>query len=388
MLRPVTISTAACAALLLCGACMPWRRDRVAPAQSARVARARADIALAAGEGDVEAVLRYLAPGSRLVVGSDSFDLREAVARFGGQLRPGAAPELYFEPRRLRQCDRWLYESGGRLGLTAFAPGEVPAGRRYRYAMAWTVDSAGAPLVESVALIRTWYRGHPRIAGCRPTAAELLEQRRIGLVVMPGAGAVGFGGAQGGIEGTMRDRALVPGRYGAWAGYPEAGTSSSAVVGAWYRATDHLRIEAVGATATTTTTTSGVDTVGFTAVGIDLRQRWVAAAAAYDWNFLRVGIGPAFMREAWRVSSDSILTDPSGAPAGVLHVADATAQQGRVGLFTHAALTVPFSGHLFAELRGYVLWLPGTSSPPAFGFASTRAPARTAGFGAALGVAF
>jgi hypothetical protein len=382
MPAPVTL-----AILLLSSGCVPWRRDRIAPAQSAGVAQARADIALAAGSGDVDAILRHLAPGARLVLGADTFDLREAVRRFGGRLTPGTTPELYFEPRRLRQCEQWLYESGGRLGLVMFAAGEPPAARRYRYAIAWITDSASTPLIETVALVRTWYADVPRIAGCRPTASDQLERRRLGVVIMPGPGIAALGGAQDGIERTMRDRSLEPGAQPARAGYPEPGTSSATVVGAWYRASRRLRLEITGAT-TTTMNTFGVDTAGFMAVGMNLQRVWVAASAAYDRGNLRVGAGPAFLREAWAVRSDSLLTDPSGAPAGVLHLSDASIARNHVGLFTQAVLTVPFSGRLFAELRGYVLWLPASSSPPALGYAPSTVTSRGAGLGVALGVAF
>ncbi len=374
---------------LLLSACVLGRSSRVSPTRAAAVAEARGALARAANDRDLDAFLRRLAPGATLVIGRDTFDLRAAAVRLHADLASADSTRLWLAPRRLRQCDQWIIESGGQVGMNVARPGSQPSRSLYRYALAWTTDSAGNPQVRSLALVPGDFGGQPpRVEGCRPSAKERFAPRRAGLALLPGTG-FSHGGALGSIEEGLRNRQMDPRLYGDAAGYPAPGQTSPPLAAAWVRAWHRWWLETVTALGTTTTTTSAADRNAGSLVGTRFQQKWTAVLASAHWRELRIGAGPAYVREAWHVSVDSFALDTATSVVeAVTHVANAGSTRDRVGLYAQAAFLVPLTDRAYVELRGYVL-SPGRSlSPRAFNTPSLRVNARSGGLGVTLGIAF
>lgn len=374
---------------VLTAACVPGRPAPVSPVQSSAVAEARAALAVAAGDQDLNAFVAHLAPGATLIMGTDTLDLRTAVTRLHEQLSADAVAELWFADSRLRQCDRWVFESGGRLGVNIFRTGAAPLSQRYRYVIAWETDAAGHALVRSVAAISSGDAGQPRIPGCRPTARELHTQWRVGITLAPGSGYATVN-ALGDLESAVRMRAQIPRLFAAEAAYPAAGQSSLAgLASVWVRVAPRLSLEAVVPLGTHTTNTSSADTLGATVSSMRLEQRWTAIAASWRWGDVRIGAGPLLVRERWSVATDELSYDRVTAIATIGNrVGAATSSRTRTGLYSHAAFLVPVTGHMYAEIRGYLTALAPSASPGVPGAPPTRTSTSGGGIAVALGTAF
>lgn len=373
------------AATLLLTSCARFRGPRVSPADASAVAAARAAIVRAAQAHDLDALLRHVAPGARLIIGADTLDLRAMATTVSRGLEPGAATRVWMAGSRLRPCDRWVYETGGELGYGAAATRGPQAGQRYLYALTWTTDAAGNPLVQTAALVKGDY-GLPSIEGCRPTAKDLFERRRAGIALMAGAGVV-YSGTAGAVESGMRLRGVTPEPSGPVAGFQRRGTVTAPVlVAAWVDLTPRIALEAVATLATSSSSAFGLDSAAALAVGSRLDQRWAAVLALVRWADVYVGAGPAFVREAWHVSVERIHVDPATANVTLgAHLADGGNTLNRIGLLAQGRITVPISSRTFVQLRAYSLLLPSSHSPAAYAVPAERVRTSRFGLGLLLG---
>ena len=374
-------------ASILPAACSLRHGSRVVPARAAALASARAELAAAASKRDLDAVLRRLAPNATLTLGRDTLDLRALVTRLQADVGPADSSILWFAPRDLRICDRFFYESGGQAGTHVVPNGGAATNTIYRYALAWTADSSGMPLVQSVALVRGEFGGQsPAIGGCRPSVVARFEPHRLGVALAPGVGSLA-GTPLTGIEGALRDRGMGLRQYGDLAGYPSPGVNPPALAAVWFRVRGNLWVEYVGALSIARTATSGANAAAGKLVGLRLDQRWGAALAAVRWRGVRLGVGPLLMREAWHVSVDSLHVDSTGATVGP-HLTDAGSTRNRLGVLAQAALVAPLTDRAFLEFRAFALLLGTEGTPPAVGFPALTVTSRSPGGAVLLGVAF
>lgn len=369
-------------------ACVRPHGERLTPQRTSAVARARAELVQAAGTRDLDAVLRHFAPDARLIVGSDTQDLRAAAERFAATVPEGATTRLWFAPYRLSTCDRWLYESGGELGFNVAAPGVPESQRRWLYAIAWTTDSTGLALIQTLALVEREY-GPPVIWGCRPSAKESFEVRRAGVAILPSLGMM-YHSAVTGLEDAMRGRHVVPTPHVGVAGYRRSLVTIPPPLGAvWWRLTPRITLEAVWPLANISAATTGVDTAAFLATGLRMEQRWAALLAGIRLADLSLAAGPAFVREAWWVTIDEATMDTTTGVATIgPNMTAAGSTRNRVGLLVEGRMLAPVTGRFFAELRVFGLFLPSSTTPPCYGSPSMRVSTSSFGIGLFAGVGF
>jgi len=378
--RPIAFIPLAAATLAAAG-CLPSRAGRVSPDQAALVDQARLSIQQAAGGHDPAALLRHVAPGAIVTLAHDTLPLNETIQRLAASMGADSL-RLWVVPRRLRTCDRWLYESGGQFGATS-------AGHpRYRYAAAWTIDEQGQAVLQALALVPGDFGGSPpMLAGCRPATAERFAPRRFGVSFLPGSGLT-RNLVVGNVESSMRSRSYSPRAYAPPTGYPGSGSSAPFLGAVWYRVNRRLWLEGVATLGTSRASTFGADTADGLLLGTNFERKWAAALASVQLGWLRVGVGPAAMREAWHVATDEIQVGSGGQITHLGRIAEAGSTKNQIGAFTQVALTAPLSSRLFIDLRGWFLLAPSTTSPNAFGFAPVKAGESAGGIGMTFGAAF
>ena len=367
----------AAALLVLASACGGSGRMSPSSPQAAAIGRARSEMSAAWAAGDVDAFLRHVAPGARLRIGRDTMDLRGAVLLM--QPRRVEGSTLWFAPRGLRTCDRSLYETGGQLGL------RTPERPLYRYAATWAVDSSGVARVTEAALVAGESGGSPPgVEGCRPTVKERFDPRRIQVAILPGSGLATLG-PSGDIESAMRSRtfdvrSVEPSRFKPVWHVPTLGMVR-------YQLTHAVGIGVMGTLGTATARTSGADTTNALVIGARVDQKWIAPMLEARFRDLRIGVGPAIVREAWEISTDELDTAAT-TPVIIGHVATAANKQSRVGFLGQVSLTAPVTTRIFLDARAWYLSAGTSTSPTAFGFAPVQAKTGGAGIGVAFGVAF
>jgi hypothetical protein len=336
---------------------------------------------------DLESFQRLLAPGAQLIIGADTFDLRARAAALYRALPPDTASRVWMVGSRLRQCERWLYETGGEAGYTAGA-GRGPQTRlRYLYSIAWGGDDAGNAVVQTLALVSRDF-APPAIGGCWPTAKQLFEPRRAGIALMPSAG-IAYSGAPGAVESRMRARGVRPEPRGGVAGYRPRGTLTAPLLAsAWFNVTPRVAVEAVASLSTSSAAAFGIDAVAELATGSRLDQRWAAVLASVRFADFWLGAGPAFVREAWHVSVERIQLDSTSTVTIGDHVADAGNTLNRFGIYAQGRLIVPLSAHAYVQFQTYSLLLPSSPSPAAFSVPAARIRSSVIGLGLLFGVGF
>lgn len=380
-LFPRYLALAVTCALL--ASCARVHAPRIAPATASAVAAARSAMVIAAQTNDLDAFLSHVEPGARLIVGRDTFDLREKAAAVYRLLPPDSATRSWAVGSRLRPCNRWVYETGGEAGYTAGPPGGPQTRVRYLYSIAWASDDAGNAVVHTLAVVNRDF-APPSIEGCWPTPKELFDARRFGVAVLPGVGAA-VSGAPLGVESAMRDRGMLPRAGGGVPGFTRRLPLTLPAIGtAWWHLSRRLTLEAVATLATTSFVTSGLDTAAALATGMRLDQRWIAFIASVRMRDVELGVGPAFVREAWQVSVERLIVD-STYTIGT-HLTDAGNTLNRVGFLAQARITAPLSRWLFVEVRGHLLLLPSSSTPSAYGMPSIGVNTSSLGLGVLVGV--
>ena len=356
-------------------ACARSPGGRLAPAGTAAIEQARREMSAAYASGDANAFLRHVAPGAQLRIGRETIDLRNAVLAMGG----GRRDSLWLAPRDVRACDQGLYETGGQLGVTS------PERPLYRYAATWVLDGAGVAQVTAVALVAGESGGSPPgVAGCRASVRDRFEPRRIHVAVLPGTGLAALG-PTGDIETAMQGRSLdvrsvQPAEFKPVWHVPALGMAR-------FQLTRAFGVGVMGTIGTASARTSGADTIAALVIGTRLDQKWIAPLLEARFRDLRIGVGPAFLREAWEVSVEELDTAAT-TPAIIGHIASAANRSSRVGLVGEISLTAPLTTRLFLDIRAYYLSVGKSSSPVAFGFAPVEASAGGGGIGVAFGVAF
>lgn len=354
--------------------------QRLEPEGARAIAAARTEIGAAVGAGDMDALLRHFAPGAKLIVGRDTLDLRTAAISIYNRLGAGAVTDLWFTGSKLSGCDRWLEESRGQLGFNVAAPGAPRAHREYLYAVAWVRDSAGAALVATAAL--DVLRPGPTIAGCRPTAKALFESRHLSIAVQPGTGFA-VSSAVGAMESALRGRSMST--ISSFPGFGRSGLVTPLLAAGWLRINSRIALEAIATLSTGSSRTAAGDSATGTALGMRLDQRWATVLASARWRDIYLGFGPALVREAWHVASDSLRMDSAG--TSLTHLSDAGSTRNVVGVFAQGRLTAPLSAHVFAELRAWLLVEPRTASPPGFRAPPLGITPRHSGVGVFFGMA-
>jgi hypothetical protein len=351
------------------------------------VASARSALVFAAQANDLEGFLRHIAPGAKLIVGTDTVDLRERAAALYRDLRPDPVTRAWMVGSRLRPCNRWVYETGGEAGYTAGAPGTQQMRLRWRYSIAWASDDSGNAVVHTMALVQRDY-APPSIEGCWPTARQLFERRRAGIAVMPSAG-IAYTGVPGAVESGMRARGVTPQASGGVGGFERHGSLAAPVLAAaWFNLTPRLSIEAVATLATSSASAFGIDTAGALATGSRLDQRWAAVLASVRVADAWLGAGPAFVREAWHVSVEHVQAGPGETLILGEHIADAGNTLNRLGLYAQARVIVPFSSRTFVQVQAFSLLLSPSPAPAAFAVPAARVGSSVFGIGLLLGVGF
>jgi len=360
--------------------CVFPRPPRVAPASAAAIAGARAEIATAVRNGDLEAFVRHLAPDARMIIEGDTVDLRSLAVTFRAHLAGDSITSFWVAGPRLSACDRWLYETGGELGLNVAVRGTDREQRwHYLYSVAWVPDSLGNPMVQTLVLAEL--QPGPKIWGCRPTARDRFAPRRLGLAVQPGSGlaisttASGIASALHGHFGT---------RLNALPGFERRPVMLPVFGAAWYRLTSRFSVEAVASFSMVSQATGAGDSLRGVAVAMRLDQKWAAVLASVRLWDMHLGAGPAAVREAWHVASDSIRIDARGVQATSL--SDAGSTLNTIGLYAQGRMTEALSGRLFAEVRAWLLLVPSSTSPPGYLAPSIRASSANSGIGLFLGV--
>ncbi len=384
MTTRIPLAFLAVTALALTG-CFHRGGARISPERAASIARARAALTRAAEARDLDGFVTHVAPGAKLTLGRDTLDLRSVAAGIAAGLPRDASARHWLAGARLRACDRWEIESGGEFGYSVEREGARPDRRRYLYAIAWGTDAEGEAVVQSAALVAGDF-GAPSIAGCRPSPKELFDARRFGVAVLPGVGAA-FSLAPAAVDRAMRDRGADPRRSGGVPGFGRSLPLTLPALGsAWWRASRGWSFEALATLSTTSYATSAFDPAAALATGIRLQQRWFALLASARVRDLQLGAGPAFVREAWRVSVERLIVD-TALTVGA-HLTDAGSTRDRIGLLAQGRLTAPLSRWLNVEVRGHLLLLPSGATPPAYGTPAIRVNTSSLGASVLVGVGY
>jgi len=374
-------------ALLLNTGCHSGGATRLAPERVATITAARTELRRAAQANDLPAIQRLLAPGATLLVGRDTLDLRDAVARYGAELAGGRST-MWVVPKTPRMCERWAYESGGQAGFAIRdTAGSVTSQPRFRYAIAWTTGDRGEPLIQSLSIVPGDFGGTaPYIGGCRPSAKERQDQLRWAVAISPGLG-LGYSGTTGDIEAAMRSRTMQVGGTPDPAGF-EPALRTPVIGAAWYRVSRRLTLETITTLTVQSAATSGTDSAAGLVTASRLDQKWIGLLASARLGDLRVGVGPAITRQAWYIGISELDTNAAGSHIVGAGVATAGDKRNRIGLMAQTAVGAPINSRLFIEIRGFLLMFGGSTSPAAFSFAPVTAKTTSAGIGVTFGVAF